>query len=75
MYGSSLTTILSDSHFECAFDKCVKTKLADAHHLTILRYVDDYLVVVNQGAGTGLDDVINNVIETFVSSSKSPKVT
>ncbi|KAH9368517.1 hypothetical protein HPB48_007818 [Haemaphysalis longicornis] len=44
-------------------------------HLTVLRYVDDYLVVVNRVAGTSLNDVLSGVIETFVSSSKSLKFT
>ncbi|KAH9379261.1 hypothetical protein HPB48_002850 [Haemaphysalis longicornis] len=72
--GSSLAPIFSDIYLS-AFDKSVKTKLADAHHITVLRYVDDYLVVVNQVAGTSLNDVVIGVIETFVSSSKSLKFT
>lgn len=71
--GSSLAPILSDL-FLSAFDSRVSLSLDSSLDLTICRYVDDYLVVVNRGLAHQ-DLIVKNVINTFSQASKALKFT
>lgn len=72
--GSELAPILSDLYLS-SFDQRVSDRLCEKSDYTIMRYVDDFLVIVNGVAVEDAEGTVRKVVDLFRGSSDVLKFT